>query len=174
MSGKIPVWPLPSDWQWAGGPEKPAPTSLCPNPTVQCPHCTQWLSFAPNDAPNGLRRHKRGLKCKKGREVIAMNMEGYHAMSTSGNGFWSESLRPFMREGKHYKFFPAPIVSFVRWKLANDGVSSAGASKEFHAELTEFLALSEEEQVAQLSGAILQYEFEREALGRSGQSFPRR
>lgn len=159
----IPVWPLPCDWKWAGGDTNPMNSTFC----VQCSRCTQWLSLDPNDTAAAVKRHKTGLKCRKGREVVAMNREGYHVMSMNGAGFWAECLRPVMREGKFFKFYPAPIVSFIRWKLPNGGTSSNGATKEFHRELLEFMKLTEEEQIAQLSGAILQYEFEKEARGGS-------
>lgn len=162
----IPEWPLPCDWKWAGGETVPPPVPSSPNPTVRCPHCTQWLSLPPNDQEYGVRRHKKGSKCKKGREVVAMNREGFHVMSMSGGGFWAEVLRPFMRQGKFYKFFPAPIVSFCRWQL-HGATSSGKADKEFHKELEKFLAMTEEQQCALLQGAILEHEYKQEdGIGR--------
>jgi len=122
----------------------------------------------PDDVQGGLRRHKRGLKCKKGREVVSMNAEGYHVMNPNGNGYWNEILRPFMREVKFYKYFPAPIVSFIRWKskdlncLHRSRGANALRSKEFLKELEQFLKLSEQQQIAYLEGAILEWEYKHE------------
>ncbi len=160
---KIPVWPLPCDWKWAGTDVKPLPTPGCPNPTVQCTRCTQWLSPLPKDTTGGYRRHIKGLKCRKGTEVVNMNREGYHLMSLSGNGFWAECLRPVMRVGKYYKYFPAPVVSFIRWKLDNEGTSCSNVPKGFTKELEQFLALTDEQQVGMLAGAILEHEFKMES-----------
>lgn len=163
-NGSIPVWPLPCDWRRAGDSNPPPASYEKPNPTMQCPHCLEWLSFAPNDATSSFRRHKRNLKCKKGREVVAMNREGFHVMSVEGKGFSCQALAPFQRKGKYYMYYPAPIVSYVRWKSPSGGANNIGIGSMLPG-LLKFLKLSEPEQVAYLSGVILEFEADREVRG---------
>lgn len=152
-----PQWPLPYDSKWAVAEEEQEKD--LPEGQSYCPRCRQLLVLTPGDT-TGARIHKRGVKCRKNRESVTMNDEGYHAISPlDGSGYWTESLRSVMREGDWGKYFPAPVVSFIRWKTANNRVK---VGKGFQKELEEFMALSEGEQIAHLTGAILQYEYTQE------------
>ena len=167
-----PTWPLPYDWRWANNKE------LVANPVAQCEHCLQWLSLptsvSDERVKHFLRKHQQGLKCKKGREVVAMNNVGYHILDPfarergnvgdprkrnivpSFQTFWSPTLLPLLVKKEFFNYLPATVVSFIRWKLTK--ARFRGMPPNLEKELEDFIALSPTEQENELNGTILQYE----------------
>lgn len=156
---EYPSWPLPLDWRPAVNSPK-----LLEN---QCDRCKQILLIEDNKARH-FRKHQRGLKCRRGAEMVAMNAKGLHVISTKGKGYFDNALKPLAVSGEHYVYYPAPVVSWLRWRHPSGAVHQY-APKGFSNELAQFVALPESEQIAILVGAVLEYEYKEEAKHEAGQ-----
>lgn len=149
----LPDWPLSSDWRFQKKPYFSSNVTL-----EQCARCRSWLYFKDGeDRRDNLRKHYKGLKCKKGREVLYMESQGYRQITPGKPP--SQTVRKLFlgqeEEGKFYTYYPAEIVSFVRWaspEVLHNIVTSGGYTKltsetQFLKEqLAEFLALKTREE----------------------------
>lgn len=156
---KPPKWPLPLDYKYATAQPATVETGR-----YWCPNCRMLLAFYPTNKENENRtryRHTKGLKCKRGSELVRMNQHGFHVVSTEGKGYYDAVLKDLLVKKAFYSYLPAEVVSFIRWQHPDNGRTNRG-SKVFHAELVRFLALPQDEQQGVLAGAILEYEFKKE------------
>lgn len=149
----VPVWPLPPD----SVPAEPQDTPW----SMVCPSCKCGLMIRPGDNTS-LKKHNRGIQCRRDTEIFEMNERGLY--QASYGWFAQDILQPFLVHGTLSGFYlPAPIASYVRWN-AGSGCRKYGYHVDTHvrSELTKFLTLAPEMQIAYLCGVILTAEYSRE------------